>query len=94
MSEGLGTQLVIDPMERIFDSMGMMEGSLAPMKRAAVGVALGYAIAYGTHPAVAFDEKTFKPRPWLVTNPEAPDGTWVPAWLIVITPALIFSVAI
>lgn len=85
--------IIIDPLENMFDSMGMMEGASAPLKRAAFGAAVGYGITYTWHPAVAFDEGG-KPRPWKATDPDAPDATWVPAWMLVILPAVIFSVAI
>lgn len=88
--------VVIEPLENAFDAVGAMEGSMAPMKRAAIGAGLGYALAYGLKPAVAFDSQG--PLSFALTASQADKDagrvTYVPAWAIILAPALIFSVFI
>jgi hypothetical protein len=83
------TDAVIDPIEGVFDRLGMMQGEAAPLKRGAVGAVLGYGIAYGIKPGFAFDAKG-DPKPFGTKKGE----TLFPAWAIVITPAIIFGVLI
>jgi len=93
--------IVLEPIERGFDAIGMMQGELAPVKRAAVGAGIGYAIAYGMKPGFAFmpdpSDPTKKiPRPFTGTakKSEMQQSTYFPAWAIVAAPAVIFSVLI
>jgi hypothetical protein len=83
------TDAVMDPIEDGFDKLGMMQGEAAPLKRAAVGGVLGYAIAYGIKPSFAFDSKG-DPKPFGTKKGE----TLFPAWGIVVLPAIIFGVLI
>ncbi len=85
---------ILEPLENIFDALGMMQGDLDPLKRAAVGGAIGYGLAYGLKPNFAFDGNT--PRPWKVTASadEQKDATWFPAWAIAALPAFVFGVLI
>jgi hypothetical protein len=87
--------VILEPIENLFDAAGMMQGEAAPLKRAAAGIALGYAIAYGIKPTFAFTadgkEKVFAGTS---TTKDDPDSTWFPAWAIVVVPAVIFSVLI
>ena len=95
--EGMETldDVILEPIENLFDAMGMMQGEAAPLKRAAAGVALGYAIAYGIKPSFAFTadgkEKVFAGTS---SAKDDPDATWFPAWAVVVVPAVIFSVLI
>lgn len=95
--------LILDPIEGVFDSMGMMQGDLAPVKRAAVGAAIGYAIAYGLKPKSAFMTDPTDPKkkiPKVFTPMATKDQvankqtTYFPVWAIVAAPAIIFSVLI
>lgn len=83
------TDVVMDPIEDGFDKLGMMQGEAAPLKRAAVGGVLGYAIAYGIKPSFAFDAKG-DPKPFGTKKGE----TLFPAWGIVVLPAIVFGVLI
>jgi len=87
---------ILDPAENFFDALGMMGPSeAAPLKRAAVGAGLGYALAYGIKPQFAFD-KDGKPLPWKVTakGADQDNATWFPAWAIVALPAFVFGAMI
>ena len=87
--------LIIDPLESVFDSVGAMQGELAPVKRMAIGAAVGYAIAYGVKPSVAFDEHGV-PRPFAgtATAGQKDNATWLPYWAIIGIPAVVFGVFI
>lgn len=87
---------ILDPAEEFFDAIGMMQGETAPLKRAAVGAAVGYAIAYTMKPGFAFDPTTGKPRPWKVTASGADQdkATWFPAWAFSVLPAFVFGAMI
>ncbi len=87
--------VILEPIENLFDSMGMMQGETAPLKRAAVGAAVGYGVAYGIKPSFAFD-KDGKAKEWYFTAKAADkdNSTYVPAWAIVAIPAIIFGVLI
>lgn len=86
---------ILDPAENFFDAIGMMQGESAPLKRAAVGAGLGYALAYGIKPQFAFD-KDGKALPWKVTakGADQDNATWFPAWAIVALPAFVFGAMI
>ena len=105
MTDGSSTidDIILDPIENVFDSMGMMQGDLAPVKRAAVGAAIGYALAYGLQPKFAFmpDPNGSKKKVPKLFTPSATkeqiaakQTTYFPAWAIVAAPAIIFSVLI
>ena len=85
---------IVDPLENAFDAVGAMQGEAAPLKRAAIGGVLGYAIAYGIKPDFAW--KDGKQRPWAATADQAdkPISTWFPVWAIVAIPAIMFSTMI
>jgi hypothetical protein len=85
---------ILEPAENFFDSIGCMQGPSAPLKRAAIGAGLGYAIAYGLKPNFAF--KNGEARPWKVTasGDDAADATWFPAWAIAVFPAFVFGAMI
>jgi hypothetical protein len=87
--------LILDPIERGLDSIGLMQGSMAPLKRTAVGGAIGYAYAFGMKPAFAFN-KDGSPKEWSLTASTKDSGktTLFPWWAIVATPAIILGVLI
>ena len=86
---------IMDPIEEIFDSVGLMQGDSAPLKRAAVGALLGYAIAYGLKPSFAFnDDDSAKPFAGTASDADQANSTWFPAYAIVALPAIVFSVFI
>lgn len=86
--------LIIEPLENAFDAVGAMEGTLAPLKRAAIGGGIGYLLAYGLKPAVAFDNDGNE-RPWIFgENGDSKDATYLPAWGIAVIPAAISSLFI
>jgi len=87
------TDAIYEPLENLFDSVGMMQGEAAPLMRAGVGAALGYGVAYGLKPGFAFDENG-NAKVWKLTNPDSSDSTWVPAWMVVAFPAVLFGVLI
>lgn len=90
----------MDFLEETFDRLGLMTGDLAPMKRFAVGAALGGAVAYGLKPSIAYDEEKGEWRPFGFKSSSAPakpgdvDPTLMPAWLITVLPGVVFSVLI
>jgi hypothetical protein len=49
--------------ENVFDSLGMMQGTLAPVKRAVFGAGVGYVLVKAIQPASMFYEDG-TPRPW------------------------------
>lgn len=85
--------LVLTPLESVMDSLGLMRGSTAPLKRAIVGAGVGAGIVYGIKPAIMFDDNG-EPRPWAVTNPDAANATMVPFWMGIAAPAVFLSVFI
>lgn len=82
---------ILDPVEEIFDSVGLMQGEMAPLLRAGVGAGLGWALTYGLQPQFMF--KDGKPRPWAVTAKveDVKDSTYFPAWLGISLPAFVFG---
>lgn len=68
---------VYDAVEGVYDSLGMMKGESAPAKRLLFTGALAGGLAYAIKPRASFDEKG-NPRPWALTNPSHPRGTYFP----------------
>jgi len=93
---------VVRHLENFADQFGLMQGELAPVKRFAVGAAVGGAIAYGLHPDVAFvkgPKGNWIARPFGMGKGDASTDnavapTLMPAWLITILPGVLFSVLI
>lgn len=83
---------IIDPLERLFDSLGAMDGELAPLKRAAIGGAAGYAVAKVFMPSVAYTDDG-KERPFKLTSDD-PNATWFPPMMFAAVPAFVSSVLI
>lgn len=86
--------VLLDPIEDTLASVGLMEGDAAPLKRAAVGAALGYAFATLVQPDFAY--KDGKARPFALTaKAEDKDlATYFPVGAIVAIPAFILGVLI
>lgn len=51
------------PIEGVFDSLGMMSGTLAPVKRAALGAGVGFVLVKAVQPSSMYYEDG-TPRPW------------------------------
>lgn len=91
--------MILEPLEGAFNAVGAMQGDLAPVKRAAIGAALGYGIAYYVQPKFAWmKDNTGKmvPKPFAgtATKDQKDVATWFPTWAIIGAPAVIFSVLI
>lgn len=87
-------ELIIDPLERAFDRVGAMDGELAPLKRAAIGGAIGYGVARVFMPDVAYTADG-KAKLWSVTAPaDATNTTYFPEWMFAAIPAFVASVLI
>lgn len=78
--------IVLDPLEDVFDRFGLD----SPLSRAAVGAGLG-SMVYVIKPNFAFKGKAA--RPWKVFSKDS-DATWFPAWMVVVTPAVLFGVLV
>ena len=85
--------MILDPLENAFDAVGAMQGEFAPLKRAAIGAAIGAGIAYGLKPAFAFDQTSGEPLPFALGS-DAANSTYFPYWAIIGLPAFVFSVLI
>jgi hypothetical protein len=87
--------LIIEPIENGFDAVGAMQGEMAPLKRAAIGAALGAAVVYGIKPSVAYDKNgVARPFAGTATAGQKDNATWLPYWAIIGIPAVVFSVFI
>lgn len=84
--------VLLDPIEGILDSVGLMEGELAPIKRFVVGGAIGAGIVFGAKPSLAFTADG-QLRPWSVLSDDA-NATPVPWWFMVGLPAVVLGVFI
>jgi hypothetical protein len=51
----------MEPVENIFDALGMMSGPAAPLLRAGTGFALGALVMQALRPEFAFDPETGRP---------------------------------
>lgn len=84
---------LLAPIEDAMDSLGLMEGEYAPVKRALVGAGIGAAVVFGLKPAL-FWTKDGHLRPWGLTHPDDPDRTPFPWFLALAVPATILGVLI
>ncbi len=87
--------IILEPLEAGFDAIGAMQGPMAPLKRAAIGAALGAAIVYGIKPGFVYKGDSF--RPFVLTastDAEKADATWFPYWAVIGVPAAMFSLLI
>jgi hypothetical protein len=94
-AESVLDKVIVEPLETVFDSVGMMQGDSAPLKRAAVGAALGYGINYFLKPSFAYDARG-QPKQFYFTadDKEKSNSTYFPYWAVVALPAIIFGVLI
>lgn len=87
--------VLLNPIEDALDSIGLMEGEAAPLKRAAVGAGIGYLFAVLVKPGFAYTADG-KARPFAL-NASAADqasATYFPVGAIVAIPAFILGVLI
>lgn len=83
---------VLDPIENGLDTLGLMEGNMAPTKRALVGAAVGAAVVYGIKPNSMWNGD--KMKPWTPLAPKDQNSTWLPGWLAIAIPAFVLGVLI
>lgn len=84
--------VILAPVEDVLDSVGLMEGAAAPLKRTAVGLALGGIVVFGLKPALFFNTDGSL-RPWSMMSAD-PNATPVPWWVGVAFPAVVLGVLI
>lgn len=68
-----------DKVEGVFDAMGLMQGTFAPVGRGAVGFAFGTWAAEAIRPEVSYNPNGTR-RPWVLTTPDAENPTYIPWW--------------
>lgn len=82
---------LLDPLEDVLDSVGLMEGSMAPLKRTAVGAVIGYVGVTVIQPSFCYDDAG-KPYEWRLTSKKDPvETTMVPYWMVAAVPAFILG---
>ena len=84
--------VVLAPIEDALDAVGLMQGAAAPLKRTAVGLALGGIVVFGLKPSLFFNPDGSL-RPWSMTSNDA-NATPVPWWVGVAFPAVVLGVLI
>jgi hypothetical protein len=92
MAEKTFDDAVLEPIESVLDTVGLMEGSLAPLKRTLVGAGIGAVIAFGIQPRLCFNSDGSL-RPWSLTS-DAANATPIPWWMLMSFPAVILGVLI
>jgi len=93
LSEGVGAKGFYPAIERAFDGLGMMQGSLAPIKRAAFGAGLGYIIGEAIRPSWSHTSSGAH-RPWLYLSGDNASGTLLPWWTLPVAGAFVCAVLI
>lgn len=85
----------METIEDSLDSVGLMQGEFAPLKRAVLGGAVGYAAVAMAKPSWAYD-KDGNPYPWRFTSKDLPSSqtTLMPYWLTALIPAFALGVLI
>lgn len=83
---------ILNPIEDALDRVGLMQGSMAPTKRALVGAAVGAAVVYGVKPTSMWNGD--KMKPWTPFAKKGEDSTWLPGWLAISIPAVVLGVLI
>jgi len=90
--------VILEPVENALDSVGLMQGEMAPLKRTALGAAIGFGVMGLWRPSWAYAPgPNGKPYPWSVTAPKGtPDDakTKVPYWMAALIPAVVLGVLI
>jgi hypothetical protein len=71
---------VVDGAEGVFSSIGMGNGTLAPVARGATGFLAGSLIAEAVRPEVSYNSDGTR-RPWVLSTPDAQNPTYVPWWV-------------
>lgn len=84
---------VIPAIEKFFDSMGMMQGTFAPVYRAGFGAAVGYIIGEAARPFWSHTASGQK-RPWAFTAGESSSATLIPWWALPVGGAIVCGVLI
>lgn len=74
------THAIITPIENVFDSLGMMDGSMSPVYRALFGFTVGTGAMYAIRPSISFDQNG-SPRPWSYVRNQPGVSTALPWWL-------------
>ncbi len=82
---------ILDPIEHRLDSIGLMSGQAAPLKRSLFGATLGVAVVWGLKPDLFWNGSDL--RGWKVTSGKDTD-TYFPWWLAVGFPAFVMGVMI
>jgi len=83
---------VTDNLETTFTGLGLGDGTFAPVGRFAIGFVLGAGIMEVVRPSVAYNG--LQRRPWAVTSPSDPAGTFLPWWGPGIVGGILFGVFI
>lgn len=85
----------MEQIEDALDSVGLMQGPLAPLKRTLVGGAIGYFVVTTAQPAFAYT-KDGEPKEWAITSKNETPGatTMVPWWMAAAVPAFVMGVLI
>lgn len=84
---------LIDSVEGLFDSLGLMTGEYAIPKRALMGTLAGGLLVTYIQPALMFDENG-NPRPWILFGDDSGEATYIPWWFASIAGAFAFGVLI
>lgn len=92
MAEKTFDDAILEPVEHVLDTVGLMQGTFAPLKRTLVGAGIGAVIAFGFQPRLCFNDDGSL-RPWSLTS-DATNATPIPWWMLVSFPAVILGVLI
>lgn len=84
--------VLLNPIESVLDSVGLMEGQLAPLKRATVGAVIGAGLVFVIKPKLAFTTDG-NLRPWAAVSDD-PTATTIPWWAMVAVPVVILGILI
>jgi len=68
------------PHEKVFDSLGMMQGTYSPIFRGLTIAGLSGVALYALRPSIWFDPNG-RPRPWTYTS-NSEDAVVVPWWIV------------
>ena len=81
-----------DNLEHTFYGLGLGDGTFAPIGRGAVGFLVGSAAMEVFRPSVAYNG--LQRRPWAITSPSDPAGTYMPWWAPGVITGILFGVFI
>lgn len=71
---------VYDRIEMLFDALGLMRGTFAPMKRFVFGGGIALIIMMAYQPKYAFSRGQIRPHVWMAGDSPVP-STWIPFWV-------------